>query len=100
MKKVLSTETLTSNIKPLTKTVLSCVDTDISILDALKYVKYINYISADNVTMETIPGEGGSYFTYDKKGTTEVVARLIYGMETQASNEDAEDDSEIKTNTN
>lgn len=100
MKKVISTETLLSNIQPLTKTVLSYVETDISILDALKYVKYINYINADNVTMETIPGEGGSYFNHDKEKTEEVVARLIYGIDTQESNEDAENDGENEINTN
>lgn len=100
MKKVLNTQTITSNIKSLTKTVLSYVDTDISILDALKYVKYINYISVDDVSMETIPGEGGSYFTLDKKGTAEVVARLFYGIETQVSNGDTNNVDETKTNMN
>ncbi|MGE4213719.1 MAG: LCP family protein [Anaerotignaceae bacterium] len=94
MKKVLSTDTLLTNIQPLTKTVLSYVETDVSILDALKYVKYINYINADNVTMETIPGVGGSYFNHDKEGTAEVVARLIYGIDTQENAKDTENDEE------
>lgn len=87
MKKVLSTETLLTNIQPLTKTVLSTVETDISIMDALKYVKYVNYINADNVKMETIPGEGRSYFYHDKDGTAEAVSRLIYRIDTQEINE-------------
>lgn len=100
MKQVLSADTLLTNIQPLTKTVLSTVETDITILDALKYVKYISYINADSVKMETIPGVGGSYFTYDKKGTTEAVARLIYRIGTQGNNEDNENVEEIKTNMN
>lgn len=100
MKQVLSTDTLLTNIQPLTKTVLSSVETDISILDALKYIKYINYINADSVKMETIPGVGGSYFTHDKKGTTEAVARLIYRIETQEDNEENQNDEEVKTNMN
>lgn len=96
MKQVLNTETLLKNIQPLTKTVLSSVETDISILDALKYVKYINYISTDSVEMETIPGIGGSYFTNDKEGTAEAVARLIYRIDTQKINEYKENEEEVK----
>jgi len=94
MKKVLSTQTLVTNIQPLTKTMLSYVETDFTILDALKYVKYINYINADNVTMETIPGVGGSYFNHDKEGTAEVVSRLFYGIDTQVNKEDAQNGGE------
>lgn len=93
MKQVLSTDTLLTNIKPLTETVLSSVETDISIMDALKYVKYVNYINADSVKMETIPGVGGSYFNYDKEGTAEAVSRLIYRIDTQEISEDNDNEN-------
>ncbi|MDD3570166.1 MAG: LCP family protein [Lachnospiraceae bacterium] len=93
MQKVLSTDTLLTNIQPLTKTVISTVETNISIMDALKYVKYVNYIDVDNVKMETIPGVGGSYFKHDKEGTADAVARLIYRIDTQEISKDNDNEN-------
>ena len=81
MEKILNTETILSNIVPLTKIVLSYVETDVTILDALKYLKYIDDISLDKVTMETIPGVGGSYYIYDKEGLKEIVDRVFNDAE-------------------
>lgn len=81
MKKILNTDTLLGNLPELVKIAFDYVETDISIGDALKYVKYIKDIKMENVTMETIPGEGGSYFDIDKEGTKELVDRVFYGIE-------------------
>ncbi len=88
LSKMTSMENIKENIVPLTKTLFNCVETDASIMDALKYVKYINDIDTDNIRMETIPGEGTtSYFIYDEEGTKEIVQEMIYGK----TKENAED---------
>lgn len=78
MKKVLNTETIIKNIVPLTKTVLSYVETDITVIDALQYVKYIKDISVENIKTYTIPGTGGSYFNNDLQGTKELVEEVFF----------------------
>ncbi|MGL4789961.1 MAG: LCP family protein [Anaerotignaceae bacterium] len=75
---VLNSEALLSNIVPLTKTLMSCVETDATIMDALKYVKYIDEISMDKIRMETIPGKGGSYFNHDVEGTKALVQEMFF----------------------
>ena len=91
IKKVLSTETLLSNMAPLTKMVLSYVETDASVMDALKNFKYIDDISLDKVTMETIPGVGGSYYTYNEKELKEIVDRIFKDVE----NDEAEIEEQL-----
>lgn len=102
MKKILNTDTLLGNLPELVKIAFDYVETDISIGDALKYVKYIKDIKMENVIMETIPGEGGSYFDIDKKGTKELVDRVFYGIEPEKpdkeeSNESNSDEEEKNT---
>lgn len=77
-RKVLTTEGLLNDLPKLIKTLIKYFETDVTIIDALKYVKYIKNINIDNVTMETIPGEGGSYFTVDEEGLKELVQRVFY----------------------
>lgn len=100
MKKIMSTDTLIGNLPKLVEIAFEYVETDISITDALQYVKYIKDISMDNVTMETIPGEGGSYFDHDPVGTKELVDRVFYGIEPEKTEEQTQqnlsDTSEIK----
>lgn len=78
IKKILETETLISNLPNLITTAFKYVETDFGVSDALKYVKYLKDINLENVSMETIPGEGGSYFTLDEKDTKELVDRVFY----------------------
>lgn len=85
-KKVLSTDTLFGNLTDLIKIAFNYVKTDVSLTDALKYVKYVKDISLENITMETLPGAGQyvggvSYYIHDPAETQDVVDRLFYGKE-------------------
>lgn len=98
IKKVTSTDVIISNITNLIQVAFKYVETDFTLVDALKYSKYIGDIRMENVTMETIPGEGRSYFTIDKEGTKELVDRVFYGkvVETPISeNSNSESNFEI-----
>lgn len=96
MKKILNTDTLLGNFPQLVKIAFDYVETDISIGDALKYAKYIKDIRMENVTMETIPGEGGSYFDMDEEGTKKLVDRIFYGIGTEET-EDTDKKEENNT---
>ena len=61
-----------------------------------KYAKYIKDIDVNNITMETIPGTGGSYFDYDEEGTKELVNRVFYGIDNQQQADENEQDNEIE----
>ena len=79
-KKLMNMDNIKENIIPLTKTFFNCVETNATIMDALKYVKYIDDINVDNIRMETIPGEGGSvFFEHDSEGTQKLVLEMVYG---------------------
>ena len=80
LEKITSSKTILSNLPELTKVVMKNVETDVTISDALKYVKYIKDINTDHVFMETIPGVGGACFDYDVEGTEELVKRVFYGI--------------------
>ncbi len=84
-KKVLNTKNIMDNIGEIIKTVYSYVETNFGIDDILKYVKYIKDISLENLTMETIPGEGKyvggiSYYIHDAAGTRELVDKVFYDL--------------------
>lgn len=81
LKKMVSTKTILDNLPSLIYTAFKYVETDVSVGDALKYAKYLKDINMDNVTMETIPGEGGSYFTVDTEGLKELVDRVFFDAE-------------------
>lgn len=77
-KKVKDSNVLIKNLPNLITTCFKYVETDFNLLDAVEYAKYIKDISFENISMETIPGEGGSYFDIDEEGTKEVVSRVFY----------------------
>lgn len=81
--KVCSTDTLLRNINDLVKVALDCTESNITLSEALKYVKYIGDISPENMTMDTIPylGNPGSYVEMDEEGTKELIEQRIYGKE-------------------
>ena len=78
LKKVTSTETLIKSAPSLIKTMYNYVTTDIGITDALKHLEYLDDISMDKFYSETIPGEGGSYFTVDEIELKKMVDRIFY----------------------
>lgn len=81
--KVCSTDTLLRNINGLVEVALDCTESDITLTEALKYVKYIGDISPERMTMDTIPylGNPGSYVDMDEEGTKELIEQRIYGKE-------------------
>ena len=81
LKKVVSTENIIKNLPDIIVNAIKYVKTDISVKDALKYAKYVTDINVENVVMETIPGEGGSYFTPDMEGVKELSDRVFYGIQ-------------------
>ncbi|WP_304507145.1 LCP family protein [Anaerotignum sp.] len=83
LEKVCSTESILKNMNGLIQVALDKTESDITISEALKYVKYLKEIDPEKMTTVTIPGEGGSYFDMDEAGTKALVDRLIYGIESE-----------------
>lgn len=83
LEKVCSTDTILKNINELVGIALDCTESDITLTEALKYVKYIRDISPERMTMDTIPciGDPGAYYDMDPEGTKELIEQRIYGKE-------------------
>ncbi len=83
LQKICSTDTLLRSINDLIAVALDCTESDITLSEALKYVKYIKDISPARMTMDTIPylGDPGSYVELDPEGTKELIEQRIYGKE-------------------
>lgn len=82
--KVLSSETILGNLPSLITTAFQYVKTDLTLVDAIKYSRYINDISLDNISMELLPGVGQyvndiSYYIHDEVETRTVVDRVFFG---------------------
>ncbi len=97
MKKVLKTDTLVSNLPALIKTFFKYVETDLTLTDALSYVKYLEGISVDNFYTATIPGVGGSFFVPDTEGMRAMVEEVFYDVETEDIIEEPAQEEEIVT---
>lgn len=81
IEKVCSSETLMRNLDDLVKVALDCTESNISVSEALKYVKYVKDLDPAKITSDTIPGEGGSYYDIDEEGTKELIDWRIHGIE-------------------
>ncbi|MGN0136467.1 LCP family glycopolymer transferase [Anaerotignum sp.] len=81
IEKVCSSETLMKNLDNLVKVALDCTESNISVSEALKYVKYVKDLDPAKITSDTVPGEGGSYFDIDEEGTKALIDWRIYGIE-------------------
>ena len=79
--KVCSSETLMSKLDDLVEVVLDCTESDVTVTEALKYVKYVKDLDPAKITSDTVPGEGGSYFDMDEEGTKELIDWRIHGIE-------------------
>ncbi|MBR5816844.1 MAG: LCP family protein, partial [Anaerotignum sp.] len=80
IEKVCSSQTLMSKLDDLVEVVLDCTESDITITEALKYVKYVKDLDPAKITSDTVPGEGGSYFDMDEEGTKELIDWRIHGI--------------------
>lgn len=83
--KVCSTESILKNMSSLIQVALDKTESDITLSEALKYVKYLKEINPAKMTTVTIPGEGGKFFDMDEAGTKALIQSLIYGIETPES---------------
>lgn len=81
IEKVCSSDTLMRNLDDLVKVALDCTESNISVSEALKYVKYVKDLDPEKITSDTVPGEGGSYFDIDEEGTKELIDWRINGIE-------------------
>ncbi len=79
--KVCSSDTLMSSLNSLIEIALDSAESNVTLADALKYVKYLKSFDPSKVTSDTIPGEGGSYFDMDEEGTKELIDWRIRGIE-------------------
>jgi len=82
--KVCSSETLMSRLDDLVEVVLDCTESDITVTEALGYVKYVKDLDPAKITSDTVPGEGGSYFDMDEEGTKELIDWRIHGIQPAA----------------
>ena len=73
-----SRENLFTNAAALIDTLISYVQTDVTPVDALKYVKYVNSITADSINTYMMPGEDKTYngVSYVFKNDAEIKAMV------------------------
>lgn len=88
IEKVCSSQTLMSKLDDLVEVVLECTESDVTVAEALKYVKYVKDLDPAKITSDTVPGEGGSYFDMDEEGTKELIDWRIHGIEPVAEETD------------
>lgn len=81
MEQVTKNETLLKNVDDLIKLTLEYTETDMPLSKALHYAKYISKLDFSSMTMDTIPGDGGSYFEPDEEGVDELISYRFYGGE-------------------
>ena len=73
--------TILSHLDSLIRIGLEKTETNMPISTALQYAQYATQLDLTQMTMDTIPGEGGSYFDMDEEGTKELIAWRVYGEE-------------------
>ena len=88
IEKVCSSQTLLSKLDDMVEVVLDCTESDVTITEALGYVKYVKDLDPAKITSDTVPGEGGSYFDMDEEGTKELIDWRIHGIEPVADEAD------------
>ena len=93
IEKVCSSDTLMRNLNDLVKVALDCTESNISVSEALKYVKYVKALDPAKITSDTVPylGNPGRYVELDEDGIKELVNERIYGIAPQSSTEEQEE---------
>ena len=81
--KVCNSQTLMSRLDELVEVALDCTESDITVGEALKYVKYVKDIDPAKITSDTVPylGDPGSYVDLDMEGIKELIDWRIHGIE-------------------
>ena len=82
IEKVCSSETLLNRLDDLVEVVLDCTESDITVTEALKYVKYVKDLDPAKITSDTVPylGDPGKYVEMDEEGTKELIDWRIHGI--------------------
>ncbi|MBQ2880308.1 MAG: LCP family protein, partial [Anaerotignum sp.] len=82
IEKVCSSETLLNRLDDLVEVVLDCTESDITVAEALKYVKYVKDLDPAKITSDTVPflGDPGKYVEMDEEGTKELIDWRIHGI--------------------
>ena len=101
MEQATKNEMLLKNMDDMIRVALDYTETDMPLSKALHYAKYISKLELSSMTMDTIPGDGGSYFEADEEGVEELVSYRFYGgekptymMDADELAEDMEEDTE------
>lgn len=96
IEKVCSSETLMNKLDDLVEVVLDCTESDITVTEALKYVKYVKDLDPAKITSDTVPylGDPGKYVDLDEEGIKELIDWRIHGIESAA---DTQADDEWQT---
>lgn len=94
IEKVCSSDTLMRNLNDLVKVALDCTESNISVSEALKYVKYVKALDPAKITSDTVPylGNPGRYVELDEDGIKELVNERIYGIQPAQDNENSFDE--------
>ena len=100
IEKVCSSDTLMRNLNDLVKVALDCTESNISVSEALKYVKYVKALDPAKITSDTVPylGNPGRYVELDEDGIKELVNERIYGIAPQSSTEEQEENQFNESN--
>ncbi len=98
--KVFQDGNVTNNLNHLIQIGLEKTETDMPIAVALQYVPYVAKINPNEITTDTIPGDGGGYFEMDEEGTKELVDYRIYGKEMPSYMQETDDMTQNDTTTN
>lgn len=70
-----------NNLNRLIPIALEKTETNMPVSVALQYVPYVAKINPAQITTDTVPGDGGSYFDLDEDNTKALVDYRIYGKE-------------------
>jgi len=86
VKQIMQKDTIKNNLKDFVITYLDYVETDFSILDIPKYMKFIDTLDSDKIITATLPGYADmideiSYYIHDEKETNKLVQEFFYGVE-------------------
>jgi|GEM_PF-227916 len=82
LKQLLNKQTILNNLPTFISTIYSDIQTDFSITDILKYVKYVNDVSTDNFSFFELPGSpddsSSGYFIPDTAQIRALSDKLFY----------------------
>ena len=99
-KKVINDVSL-GKIIDIVTAIYSNIKTDISFQEALSYINYLPYLSANNIILETLPGESMLedvwYYIVDEDEVLHLVNKQFYGMTSMLEPTSEEDEDLLET---